>query len=149
MFGKNPDKVLAYPYFFMIHDIVSRMGFYLEKIGYTGKVQFIFDEQKGQQEAVSHSWPRLLQSAPSQVKPLLTDYPIFRSDATTMALQAADFSAGHIRRDLVEFMYGREMSDAPWIAKMGKILCLGKLWDGAKLMELAQASPNFGSRMSY
>src|SRR5882762_8440837 len=55
VFGKNPDKV-----------------------GYKGKVQFIFDEQKGQQEAVSQSWPRMLQAAPPQVKPLLTDYPIFR-----------------------------------------------------------------------
>jgi hypothetical protein len=149
VFGDNPDKVLAYPYFFMIHDLVSRMGFYLKKIGYRGKVQFIFDEQKGQQEAVSQSWPRLLTSAPPQVRPLLTDYPIFRSDATTMALQAADFSAGHIRRDLVEFINGRERLDAPWIAKLGKILCLGKLWNEAKLLELAQVSPNFGSRMSY
>jgi hypothetical protein len=149
VFGKNPDKVLAYPYFFMIQDLVSRMGFYLEKVGYKGKVQFIFDEQKGQQEAVSQSWPRMLQSAPPRVKPLLPDYPIFRNDATTMALQAADFSAGHIRRDLVEFMKGRERPDAPWIAKMGKILCLGKLWDEHLLLELAQASPNFGSRMSY
>jgi hypothetical protein len=83
------------------------------------------------------------------VKPVLTDYPIFRSDATTMALQAADFSAGHIRRDLVEFMKGRGRTDAPWIAKMGKILCLGKLWDEHLLLELAKVSPNFGSRMSY
>lgn len=100
VFGKNPDRVLAYPYFFMIHDLVSRMGFWLEKTGYKGKVQFIFDEQKGQEEAVSASWPRLLKSAPPNVRPLLSDYPIFRSDKTTMALQAADFCAGQLRRDL-------------------------------------------------
>jgi hypothetical protein len=149
IFGKSPDKVLRYPYFFMIHDLVSRMGFYLGQIGYAGKVQFIFDEQKGQEEAVSASWRRLLESAPVQVKPLLTEYPIFRSDATTMALQAADFSAGHIRRDLMEFMAGRERPDAPWIAKMGNIKCLGKLWDEALLLQLAKATPNIGSRMSY
>jgi hypothetical protein len=83
------------------------------------------------------------------MKPLLTEYPIFRSDTTTMALQAADFSAGHIRRDLIEFMNGRERPDAPWIAKMGNILCLGKLWGEANLQELAQAAPNFGPRMSF
>jgi hypothetical protein len=112
VFGKNPDKVLAYPYFFMIHDLVSRMRFWLERTGYTRKVQFIFDEQQGQEEAVSASWPRLLKSAPPNVRPLLTDYPIFRSDKTTMALQAADFSAGHLRRDLIEFMAGKERPDA-------------------------------------
>jgi hypothetical protein len=149
VFGKNPDKVLAYPYFFMIHDLVSRMGFWLERTGYSGKVQFIFDEQKGQEEAVSASWPRLLKSVPPNVRPLLTDYPIFRNDRTTMALQAADFSAGHLRRDLVEFMDGRERPDAPWIAKMKEIGILGKLWDEAKLLELAQVTPDFGRDMNY
>jgi uncharacterized protein DUF3800 len=149
VFGNNSDKVLRYPYFFMIHDVVSRMGFWLERIGYAGKVQFIFDEQKGQEEAVNASWPRLLKSAPPNVRPLLTDYPIFRSDRTTVALQAADFSAGHLRRDLVEFMDGRERPDAPWIAKMKEIRILGKLWDERLLWELAKASPSFASRMSY
>jgi hypothetical protein len=82
------------------------------------------------------------------VRPLLTDYPIFRSDKTTMALQAADFSAGHLRRDLVEFMDGRERPDAPWIAKMSEIGILGKLWDEVRLLELAQATPDFGHYMS-
>jgi hypothetical protein len=141
VFGKNPDKVLAYPYFFMINDLVSRMGFWLERTGYIGKVQFIFDEQKGQEEAVSASWPRLLRSAPPNVRPLLTDYPIFRSDKTTMALQAADFSAGHLRRDLIESMDGKERPDAPWIAKMNEIVLLGKLWNEEKLFELSQAAP--------
>jgi hypothetical protein len=149
VFGGNPDKVLKYPYFFMIHDLVSRMGFYLEKIGYSEKVQFIFDEQPEQQRAVSESWPRLLKAAPPNMNQILPDYPIFRNDKTTMALQAADFSAGHLRRDLIEFMDGRERPDAPWIAKMSEIGILGKFWDEEKLHQLAQASPNFGSRMSY
>jgi hypothetical protein len=46
-------------------------------------------------------------------------------------------------------MNGGERPDAPWIAKMGKIMCLGKLWDEHLLLELARVSPNFGSRMSY
>jgi hypothetical protein len=66
-----------------------------------------------------------------------------------MALQAADFSAGHLRRDLVEFMDGRERPDAPWIAKMKEIGILGKLWDEAKLLELAQVTPDFGRDMNY
>lgn len=98
---------------------------------------------------MSASWRRVLESAPPQVKPLLTEYPIFRSDMTTMALQAADFSAGHIRRDLIEFMGRRERPDAPWIAKMGNIKCLGKLWDEPKLQELAKASPNFARHMNF
>jgi hypothetical protein len=117
------------------------------KIGYKGKVQFIFDEQKGQEEAVSASWPRLLKSAPTNVRSLLPDYPIFRSEKTTMALQAADFSAGHLRRDLIEFIKGKERPDAPWIAKMSEIAILGKLWDKEKLFELSQAAPRLSREL--
>lgn len=147
VFGNNPDKVIRYPYFFMINDLVSRMALYLGEIGYNGRVQFIFDEQKGQQEAVSESWGRLRESAPDHVRPLITEYPIFRSDQTTVPLQAADFSAGHVRRELIEFMNGRERPDAPWIAKMGAIMCLGKLWDERLMMELAKAAPSFDRHM--
>jgi hypothetical protein len=53
------------------------------------------------------------------------------------------------RRDLVEFVKGGARPDAPWIAKMSNITCLGKLWDERLLLELAKASPNFGHRMNY
>jgi hypothetical protein len=149
VFGQNPDKILRHPYFFMINDLVSRMSLYLGQIGFKGKVQFIFDEQKGQQEAVSQSWARLLEAAPDHVKPIIAEYPIFRSDATVMALQAADFNAGHMRRDLIDFTNGRERPDAPWIAKMDKILCLGKLWDENLLRELAAATPKFAAYMRF
>jgi hypothetical protein len=45
-------------------------------------------------------------------------------------------------------MDGRERPDAPWIAKMSEIGILGKLWDEVRLLELAQATPDFGRYMS-
>jgi hypothetical protein len=46
-------------------------------------------------------------------------------------------------------MDGKERPDAPWIAKMSEIGILGKLWDEAKLLELAQATPIVGRYMNY
>ncbi|MFZ0734645.1 MAG: DUF3800 domain-containing protein [Candidatus Sulfotelmatobacter sp.] len=147
LFGGNPDKVLRHPYYFMIYDLVSRVGIYLEKTGYDGHVQFIFDEQHGQQEAIESSWHRVLESDAGRMKELVTAYPIFRSDRTAMALQAADFSAGYLRRDLIEHLGGKERSVAPWIANMANISILGKFWDEEKLLEYAMTDPDFRRRL--
>ena len=147
VFGGNPDKVLRHPYYFMIYDLVSRVAIYLEKIEFAGKVQFIFDEQRGQQEAIEGSWRRVLETDSGRMKDIVTEYPIFRSDRSVMALQAADFSAGYLRRDLVEHLGGKEHVVPPWIANMSKIEILGKFWDEDKLLEYAMTDPELRERM--
>jgi hypothetical protein len=145
VFAGNPDKVLRHPYYFMIYDLVSRVAIYLEKVGCADKVQFIFDEQRGQQEAIEGSWRRTIET--DSIKNIITDYPIFRSDRSVMALQAADFSAGYLRRDLVEHLGGREHTEPPWIANMIKTDILGKFWDEEKLIEYAMMDPEFRRRL--
>ena len=147
LFSGNPDKVLRHPYYFMIYDLVSRVAIYLEKIGFNEKVQFIFDEQRGQQEAIESSWRRVLETDSGRMKDIVTEYPIFRSDRSVMALQAADFSAGYLRRDLVEHLGGKEHTDPPWIANMSKTDILGKFWDEDKLLEYAMTDPEFREKM--
>jgi hypothetical protein len=145
MFAGNPDKVLRHPYYFMIYDLVSRVAIYLEKVEFKDKVQFIFDEQRGQQEAIEGSWRRILKT--DRIKDIVTDYPIFRSDRSVVALQAADFSAGYLRRDLVEHLGGREHTEPPWIANMIRTDILGKFWDEDKLLEYAMTDPDFRERL--
>lgn len=145
VFAGNPDKVLRHPYYFMIYDLASRVAIYLEKVGFADKVQFIFDEQRGQQEAIEGSWRRTIET--DSIKNIITDYPIFRSDRSVMALQAADLSAGYLRRDLVEHLGGREHKEPPWIANMIKTDILGKFWDEEKLIEYAMMDPKFRRRL--
>jgi hypothetical protein len=147
VFGGNPDKILRHPYFFMFFDIVTRMSSYLAQQGFTGKVQFIFDEQKHQQDYVAASWTRLLEVAPAGIRPILTEYPIFRSDQSAVGLQAADFSAGFLRRQLIDSFNEQETPDPPWTAKMSEIGILGKLWERNEMVELAKARPDFGRFM--
>ena len=147
VFGENEDAFLRHPYFFLFNDLVTVMSIFLGQQGFTGKVQFIFDEQKGQEEAVSDSWPRLLQAAPPNVKPLLTEYPLFRSDKTTLPLQAADYSAGFLRRRLVDSLNGVDEPDPPWVEKMREMYCIGKLWDLRQLRELSERTPRFAPAM--
>lgn len=64
-----------------------------------------------------------------------------------MALQAADFSAGYLRRDLIEHLAGRQRPTAPWIANMADISILGKYWDEEKLFEYAMTDPDFRARL--
>lgn len=81
------------------------------------------------------------------MKDIITEYPIFRSDRSVMALQAADFSAGYLRRDLVEYLGGREHAVPPWIANMRSTEILGKFWDEHKLLEYAMSDPEFRERI--
>jgi hypothetical protein len=148
IFGGNPDKILRHPYYFMIYDLVSRVAIFQEGIGYDGQIQFIFDEQRGQQEAIETSWPRVLEADSGRMEDLVTPYPIFRSDRSVMALQAADFSVGYLRRDLIEHMGGRAHPAPPWIANnMSNTSILGKFWDEQKLLEYAMTDPDFRRRL--
>ena len=147
IFAGNPDKILRYPYYFMTYDLVSRYALWLEAVAFKDKVQFIFDEQKGQQEAIETSWRRTFETDSGRMKDIVTEYPIFRSDRSVMALQAADFSAGYLRRDLVEHLGGREHVVPPWIANMEKTEILGKFWDEDKLLEYAMTDPEFRERI--
>jgi hypothetical protein len=69
------------------------------------------------------------------------------SDQTAVGLQAADFSAGFLRRQLIDSFNEQETPDPPWSAKMSEIGILGKLWETNEMVELAKARPDFGSFM--
>jgi hypothetical protein len=128
VFGKNEDKIVRYPYFFCFYSIVVGITQYLALYNKIEPVDFIFDVQPGQMDAVVGSWERLLEVAPSEVRPILGDYPIFRSDKTTMPLQAADLCAGYQREQAMDALAGAEESMPLW-GEMGTGLQrIGRLW---------------------
>jgi hypothetical protein len=141
-FRNHLDKVLRYPYFFLFNNIVADLTRYLAARGVSEKVDFIFDVQPGQSDAVWESWARLREAAPPDVKRLLCDYPIFRDDKTTLPLQAADLSVGWLRRQAISKFTGAELEEPVWAEKARDLQCIGRFWTPEmmeQMMELAKS----------
>jgi hypothetical protein len=140
-FGRHSDKVLRYPYYFLFNSIVADTSRYLASRGITEKVDFIFDRQPGQADAVWASWGRLREAAPPDVKAILGEYPIFRDDKTTMPLQAADLSASWLREQAACMITGTEQRTPVWADKSLDLQCVGRFWTRKMLKELVEKAP--------
>jgi hypothetical protein len=80
----------------------------------------------------------VLESAPLDVRAILGDYPIFRSDKTTMPLQAADLSAGWLREQSANILTGKDEGAPIWAGKASNLKCLGRLWTEDMLVEFCR-----------
>lgn len=117
LFGPGcPAIALRNPYFLAFFDIISRAISYYDSSGTTEKIEFVFDDQPGQEEVVLEAWNLFLDTAPDRFKRLLGGPPIFQSDRDVVALQAADLHAGWLhkldeaailKRDPPEPLWGR------------------------------------------
>ena len=96
-FGENPDKVIRHPYFFSFFAIVTILAEFIARQEQPQKVDFIFDVQHGQMDAVHSSWDRLIDTAPPKMAAIIENPPNFRHSVSTMPLQAADLCAGWTR----------------------------------------------------
>jgi hypothetical protein len=141
-FGRHPDKMLRYPYFFLFNSIVADISRYLAGKGITDKVDFFFDNQPGQVDAVWASWGRLREAAPPGVKAILGDYPIFRDDKTTLPLQAADLSAGWLREQAACMITGAEQRTPVWANKSLDLQCIGRFWTREMMKQLVEVTKN-------
>jgi hypothetical protein len=135
-FGNHPDKVLRYPYYFLFNGIVADVTRYLAGKGVTEKIDFIFDTQPGQTDAVWASWAKLRDAAPPDVRALFNDYPIFRDDKTTLPLQAADLSVGWLRIQAVSRINGTELEEPIWAEKSRHLQCIGRFWSREMMQQL-------------
>jgi hypothetical protein len=139
-FGNHADKVLRYPYFFLFNSIVADISRYLASRGVTEKVDFIFDIQPNQTDAVRASWGRLRKAAPPDVRPVLGDYPIFRDDKTTLPLQAADLTVGWLRQQALSRINGTQLEDPLWAEKSRDLQCIGRYWTRKMMQDLNAAA---------
>jgi hypothetical protein len=118
LFRNSPLKNFDVPYFLMFYGLMAGILSSLPEIqnaigATTERVDFVFDDQPGQMERALNAWAEFKEVAPENIKPLLGDPPIFRSDLMTLPLQAADLYAWHLRRQqTVEFT--GEQYQSPW-----------------------------------
>jgi hypothetical protein len=140
VFGKNPDRHISDPYFISFYGIVSHLAEYLSKQKIKDKVDFIFDVQPGKMDVVIASWERFVRISPPEVREILGDPPIFRSDETTVPLQAADLSAGWLRQQAADTILGHPDRDPIWGDKGDSLKCIGQLWSLEMLMAIRNRS---------
>ncbi|WP_316173835.1 MULTISPECIES: hypothetical protein [unclassified Bradyrhizobium] len=134
VFGKNPDKVIRHPYFFSFFGVVAGVSQALARTGRIEPVEFIFDSQPDQMDAVTESWKSLVRSAPDDIRPMLGGYPIFRSDKTTMPLQAADLCAGYQREIATDTILGRKSLPPMWgDLDLTSLTIIGRFWNADAL----------------
>jgi hypothetical protein len=115
-----PTK-LHNPYYFLFFGLINALAINQHRLGLTGRVDFIFDEQVMEKSTIIDSWSafKLLAEAP---KELLGDTPSFRNDQTTLPLQAADMCVWIARRRFL-----KTVPPLPWIRKK-EILALEFVW---------------------
>jgi hypothetical protein len=82
------------------------------------------------------SWERFLAVVGDDLRPFIGDYPIFRDDKTTVALQAADLGAGWSRQLAEDHYYGRPPRPAPWGNLNPQINVLGQYWTKEMMLAL-------------
>jgi hypothetical protein len=136
VFGSNPDKAIAHPYFISFYGLIAHVMEYLAAQGTKEKVNFIFDTQDDQMNIVMASWKRFVSVSPPEVQAILGDQPIFRNDKTTVPLQAADLSAGWLRSQAADSLLGKPNRDPIWGDKADRLRCIGRLWSLEDIMKI-------------
>lgn len=109
------------PYFLLFFGVVHRICTYCQNQGIKDKVDFVFDNQPEHISKVLDAWNAFVSSAPEDAKEILGDPPIFRSDKTTLPLQAADFCAGWLRTMNRAVAERKEVPDPVWSKIAGNI----------------------------
>jgi hypothetical protein len=136
VFGPIPDNGIKNPYFLSFFGITAHLAGYFQGLGHNEPIDFIFDIQPGQVELVVTAWESFLQAAPDEIRPLLGDYPIFRSDAKTIPLQAADMGAGWSRQLAEDHFHGRPNRAPPWGDMQLDINVIGRYWTKQMMLDL-------------
>lgn len=136
VFGSNPDRAIAHPYFISFYGLIALVAEDLAAKGLKDKIDFIFDSQPDQMDIVMASWNRFVEISPPEVRAIFGDPPIFRSDKTTMPLQAADLSAGWLRAQAEDTILGKADRDPLWGDQGDTLRCIGRLWTLEDIMKV-------------
>lgn len=135
IFGKNPDRAMREPYHFCLFSIVTQLLNHLNQHGVSQKVDFFFDEQPGQMEAVALSWETLRRRATPEMHNIIGNLS-FCDDRSVVGLQAADLSAGRTREVAEDMFSGIPPRDSPW-GQVGRNLeLLVRYWTPEMFEEL-------------
>jgi hypothetical protein len=114
MVFKKVMRPFNIPYSVLLFSLVSNT---IQRFDYpdVDRIDFVFDIQNGQSKYIIDQWDIFKRSAPDRLKSRLGDPPIFRSDETTLPLQAADLYAGWVRRIAPFLSAGKVPPSPPWV----------------------------------
>jgi len=88
------------PYFLLFYQVILMTARLMDKVGWDGTVDWIFDE-KGKIGTAANNWYWWIKEhAPPNLKKRLGSTPIFRDDEKVLPLKAADLFAWQIRRHI-------------------------------------------------
>jgi hypothetical protein len=143
IFVGRTSKVFDVPYFLMFHALMAGIvtEFHNKQIDFE-RVDFVFDQQPGQMGGLGDEWIKFKNAAPKAIKSLLGDPPVFRSDETTLPLQAADMYAWFVRIWTAAEHRGETAPPAPWSPAGGTMNTVTWIWNRQQLQGAFNAVTN-------
>jgi hypothetical protein len=89
------------PYFMLFYRVISTVLNHKKENGLTDQVDYIFDEQGKEPSRIMAVWDEIVALLPPETREGIAGRPIFRDDQNVLPLQAADYVAWHLRKQVV------------------------------------------------
>jgi hypothetical protein len=146
LFQNSPRRAFDVPYFLMFFGLMAGVATSFADIQNAvsvkaDRVDFFFYDQPDQMDKVISAWAHFKEAAPESARPLLGDPPRFRSDETTLPLQAADLYAWHLRSQYAADFKG-EIYESPWGSSGDAINTVSFFWKKRDLEGVREALDN-------
>ena len=130
-----PQDPTPSAYGFMLTTLVKELTHHQTMLGINDKIDFIFDNEFMEQEAVRRDWALFKKSNP-EIEHLLGDEPQFKDDLYWKPLQAADLLAWLVRNKLRCEAGLPDFVDQPELSIHKQVPMISFGWDEKGLQEL-------------
>jgi len=138
------DINVSTPYYFCFFRTLIKILSRDELPGGEDKIEFIFDEQRGEEKYIRQAWDDFFDCAPIKAKQRLIAQPQFRTDDELLPLQAADFRSWWTRHNLSEAIKGNFESDI--IMKADKpLLIMQSIWNRDRIIDFKNFLINYNA----
>jgi hypothetical protein len=150
LFKGQIAKGTDYPYFLCVNNIIGTMLRYQYNNDWhiNDKVDFIFDEQGKESDAIQRVWRYGMRILPPVLKPLVGNRPAHRDEKTFLPLQAADLFAWQSRRFYYEKAAGKDYNDPTWQA-LSTLECAEDEWTEQRLKKIVDGVKASGLVFEY
>lgn len=110
-----PMKIGMTPYKYALLELMGRIRDRQAVDGVMERIDFVFDEERTQQDEILAAWPDVVGSARSLANPVpASRTPLFEDDEETLPLQAADLEAFMRRNGWESANFGSEFFQPSW-----------------------------------
>jgi hypothetical protein len=127
----NMPREMQSPYYWLLVATIFEL---VDRYEQTGEpIDFVFDHQPGQMSRVMEAWDDVFATMRPEVKRMVPNPPIFRSDAEQLALQPAHLAAWSIRRVVDDEWQNKEPFMFAWPEGVSITY---RLWNESHLLQL-------------